>query len=143
FYSVAQHSVILSDHFFAGWQYRLVALLHDASEAYLTDIPRPLKQLDEFKFYREAEWQLQVMIYEKFCGPGWQPIAAEVEKWDRQMITHEAKSLMVPIHPDFQLPEVTVPLLEIEPQIPSVAKSTFLHRFNNLTSRRMEKVASL
>ena len=64
YYSVAEHSVRLSDWVWSGWsgspnrrnlaQY---ALLHDASEAYLSDVPRPLKNLPEFEFYRLAEWR--------------------------------------------------------------------------------------
>lgn len=53
FYSVAEHSVWVS--YLAPGPYMADALIHDASEAYLQDIPSPLKQLPEFTFYREAE----------------------------------------------------------------------------------------
>jgi len=44
----------------------LKGLLHDASEAYLVDLPRPLKYLPGFEKYRDIEANLQGMIYRKF-----------------------------------------------------------------------------
>ena len=64
FYSVAQHSVEVATRLPPELQ--AAALLHDASEAYLTDLPRPIKQRPEFKFYREAEERLQRVIYQRF-----------------------------------------------------------------------------
>lgn len=63
-YSIAEHSLLVSS--IVPAEFKLQALLHDASEAYLADLPRPLKHLAEFKFYRDAEARLQSMIYEKF-----------------------------------------------------------------------------
>jgi 5'-deoxynucleotidase YfbR-like HD superfamily hydrolase len=47
FFSVAEHSLLTAD--LVPEPYKLYALLHDAGEAYITDIPRPLKKLvDEY-----------------------------------------------------------------------------------------------
>jgi 5'-deoxynucleotidase YfbR-like HD superfamily hydrolase len=44
-----------------------LALLHDASEAYLVDLPHPLKHRSELgRLYAEAEDRLQVAICERF-----------------------------------------------------------------------------
>ena len=67
FYSVAQHSLDCAAMAQAeGRSSRevLACLLHDASEAYLSDITRPVKGcLPE---YRRIEQVLQEMIYEKY-----------------------------------------------------------------------------
>ncbi|PPQ17945.1 phosphohydrolase [Bradyrhizobium sp. AC87j1] len=51
FYSVAEHCVLLSRA--APRPHKMWALLHDASEAYLVDVPRPLKPF--LDGYGEAE----------------------------------------------------------------------------------------
>lgn len=67
FYSVAQHSINCAQE--AGirglsGRIQLACLLHDASEAYISDITRPVKYyLDE---YRKIEYKLQQVIYSKF-----------------------------------------------------------------------------
>src|SRR5665811_1025646 len=49
FYSVAQHSLNCS-YLIDNPKLKLTALLHDASEAYLLDIPRPIKNnLNNYK----------------------------------------------------------------------------------------------
>jgi len=67
FYSVAQHSINCAQEARArGWSDRiqLACLLHDASEAYISDVTRPVKcYLDE---YRKIEHKLQQVIYAKF-----------------------------------------------------------------------------
>ena len=50
----------------------LAALLHDATECYMSDVPRPMKQL--MPIYRQTEARLLDVIYEKFLG---QPLTAE------------------------------------------------------------------
>jgi 5'-deoxynucleotidase YfbR-like HD superfamily hydrolase len=71
FYSVAQHAVLVSGQVDGSYRDKLKALLHDASEAYLADIPAPIKGLEAFREYRKAEKVLQDMIFEKFgLDPG-------------------------------------------------------------------------
>lgn len=69
FYSVAQHSIACGREALArGYSDRVVlaCLLHDASEAYLSDITRPVK--GELPGYRKIEKTLQEAIYQKFLG---------------------------------------------------------------------------
>ena len=67
FYSVAQHTVNCCIEARArGYSRRvqLACLLHDASECYLSDITRPVKQ--QLPAYREFEARLQSMIFEVY-----------------------------------------------------------------------------
>lgn len=67
FYSVAQHSINCMKEAKArrlSPRVQLACLIHDASEAYISDITRPVKShLEE---YRKIERKLQAVIFEKF-----------------------------------------------------------------------------
>ena len=70
FYSVGQHSVnCMNEAKARGYSKRvqLGCLLHDASEAYLSDITRPVKPF--LQNYMEIEAQLQTKIYRKWLLP--------------------------------------------------------------------------
>ena len=79
FYSVCQHSVACAEEAAArGCSVRVqkLCLLHDASEAYLADLTRPVKaQLPQYESY---EAKLQGLIYETFAGGA--PTADEQEQ---------------------------------------------------------------
>ena len=60
--TVAQHSLMVSEN--VPPAYALPALLHDASEYLLSDLPTPLKEL--CTDYRRVEERLQTAIYQKF-----------------------------------------------------------------------------
>lgn len=69
FFSVGQHSIQCCKEAMARNyvpQVALACLLHDASEAYISDITRPVKK--NMTMYLQIEEQLQNMIYEKFLG---------------------------------------------------------------------------
>ena len=69
FYSVGAHCLNCYDEAVARREtprIRMACLLHDASEAYLSDITRPVKK--NLERYMEIEEKLQNMIYEKFVG---------------------------------------------------------------------------
>ena len=70
FYSVAQHSVFCMREAEArGYSPRvqLMCLLHDASEAYISDIIRPVKRI--LSGYSEIENNLLSAIFEKYLSP--------------------------------------------------------------------------
>lgn len=65
FYSVAEHSILVS--LLVPDEHRLTALLHDATEAYIGDMIRPLKsQIPQFS---EIENNLWSAIAERFSLP--------------------------------------------------------------------------
>ena len=79
FYSVAQHSIACGKEAIArGYSPRLVlaCLVHDGSEAYLSDITRPVKT--QLPKYREIEKKLQDAVYRRFLGSV--PTPEEFEK---------------------------------------------------------------
>jgi hypothetical protein len=82
-YSVAEHSILVARHLPLGL--RLEALLHDAAEAYLADLPGPLKSaLPE---YSAVETNVAAVIAHKFRLS--HPIPPEVKAADRALLKHE------------------------------------------------------
>jgi uncharacterized protein len=94
FYSVAEHSLNCS-YITEQPELKLAALLHDASEAYLMDIPKPIK--GGLTNYKEIEDRLMIVIADKF---GFQyPLHTEIKKVDEQMLQLEWDCLMLRTHP--------------------------------------------
>ena len=85
--SVAQHSCLVSDY--VSVENKLWGLLHDASEAYLSDLARPVKIQDEMCFYREAEDKLMEAICERFNLD--LPIPEEVKEADDILLHTEIR----------------------------------------------------
>jgi hypothetical protein len=85
FYSVAQHCVMVSN--LVEPENALAGLLHDASEAYLSDISRPVKYSEALEGYREVEARLERVINEKFGVP--YPMTEDVKRADDMMLVAE------------------------------------------------------
>ena len=90
FYSVAEHSVRVSQLCPPGQE--LAGLLHDAAEAYLADIPRPVKWGPGMEAYRRTETALQAAINHRFGLPGAIPKAVRAS--DDLLLATEARDLM-------------------------------------------------
>lgn len=135
FYSVAQHSVLVSEQLpDTGDRLSLWGLLHDASEAYLGDMVRPLKEQPGMKAYREAEERVQRAVAERF-GLSW-PIPREIALADEQLLITEARDLMgdpewARVMAARKAPLVTLPF-EIIPLGPEQARCAFIERFAEL-----------
>src|SRR5690348_16971168 len=71
FYSVAQHSVIVSrlvEERGGGAEDAFAALMHDATEAYLGDMPHPIKHRSPLgAAFRAAEDHLEAAIRDRFA----------------------------------------------------------------------------
>lgn len=136
FYSVAQHSVLVATHALTLWRpshggtpegAALWGLLHDASEAYLVDIPQPLKLLPEMAGYRTLERRMMAAICDAFGIPREMPPA--VAEADEVLLATEARDLMPPAAvAEWGL--TTEPALwHIDPAGPATAKASFLVLF--------------
>jgi hypothetical protein len=88
FYSVAEHSVLLSRH--VAPEHKLWALLHDASEAYLVDVPRPLKPF--LTGYREAEDKIMRAVCLHFGLP--LDVPPQIKADDTSLLMDEARQNM-------------------------------------------------
>lgn len=93
FYSVAEHSLLVAAQFADSGdkQLMLAALLHDASEAYLSDIASPIKQF--LPEYTKMEEKLQTAIYNKF-NIDYNKYADKVKQADIQQLYNEAHYLL-------------------------------------------------
>lgn len=88
FYSVAEHSLNVAR--LVPNEFKLTALLHDASEAYLTDVPSPVKVL--LPDYNRLESVVQEAIANKF-GLVY-PFPIEIHEADRACLIAEARSML-------------------------------------------------
>jgi uncharacterized protein len=87
-YSVAQHSVLVAK----DAEHKLEALLHDAAEAYLGDIIRPLKKDHGLTRYREAESRVHAVICRRFGALIQTP--ADVAREDLRALATERRDVM-------------------------------------------------
>lgn len=88
FYSVAEHSVRVAR--LVEPEYRLAALLHDASEAYLSDISAPIKPF--LPDYVALEKRIEKAIAYRFSLP--YSMHPSIKEADRVMLHTEAKFFM-------------------------------------------------
>jgi 5'-deoxynucleotidase YfbR-like HD superfamily hydrolase len=137
FYSVAQHSVIVSDLLAetgAPVDEVLAALLHDASEAYLGDLPHPIKHRSELGArFKAAEQELEAIIAQRFDLP---EASATIKPIDRALLATERRTFS---RVAWEWPELdgVEPLdLEIEPWEPPRAAREFLDRYERLQRSR-------
>lgn len=110
FFSVARHCICCAREAMAQGGAReviLACLLHDASEAYMTDVPKPIKDnlIPQYRTYEDA---LLGVIYEKFVGRALtDEELAQVALIDRLLLQYDLKYLL---NMDVELPEIHIPL---------------------------------
>lgn len=87
YYSVAEHCVLLAQ--FVPKPLKPWALMHDASEAYLVDVPRPVKA--DLTGYRALEEGVMLAVAARF-GLEW-PMPAALHEFDDRIIGDERVNL--------------------------------------------------
>lgn len=140
FYSVAQHSVMVEEALYLntlGLMTRMHGLLHDAAEAYMGDVTRPIKAVIESLapgIIKGINDKIEAAILDRFDLP---PIHNHkaIKHADNIVLATEARDVMSKVKVDrgswgHDLPE---PLhMEIYPEYPDVAKANFLSQFHYL-----------
>ncbi len=130
FYSVAEHCILVSQ--LVPEEHALAALLHDASEAYVNDMPAPMKRRPELALYLEVELGVQRAVYYAFDVPF--PYPDCVKEVDYNICAAEAKKLFKDV-PDWAL-ERDAPNVKFMFYPPDEARKAFLARFNELMKGR-------
>lgn len=146
YYSVAEHSVRVA--LLLPRELRLAGLLHDAAEAYLGDVARPLKHSFEMTPYRCAERRLEAAIASRFnldLVPLIEPdglislqVPVAVKNADAAMLWRETLALMPKLGcwKKWKSYSDLFPVPDILPWgwSPDAAEAVFLQHFQELTS---------
>jgi hypothetical protein len=147
FYSVAEHSFHVSKVIEAKWTGRwmptpapvlvasLAGLLHDASEAYLVDMPRPVKM--QLPDYWKLEDKNMAAIAEKFGLPPMFHHWTHVKKVDCALLADERRQIMTETGVADREWGITEPATGTKVRCwkPATAKRKFLKRFHDLVYR--------
>jgi len=140
-YSVAQHSVLMHDALVSAGYGRdicLWALLHDATEAYLCDVARPVKRhLPDYVAYEDRLMKCIADLY----GLSW-PMPDIIKQMDLVMLATERHQLMPgPVLPWQNLDDVQPIPVAIEEWAWLHAKNRFLRAFTNYWPLPTQKAA--
>lgn len=123
FYSVAQHSVLLS--LIVPPDDALAGLLHDAAEAFIGDVSKPLKLL--LPDYRRLEQRIESAVLGRF---GISALPVSVKHADVVMLRTEQRDLMGADNHRWWATDGVQPLAgSIAPVGPEQARTLFLDRY--------------
>lgn len=126
FYSVAEHCIHVS--LYTSEENALWGLLHDATEAYLIDMPRPLRPV--LNGYKQIEERLCRCIAVKFDLP-W-PMPEEIKEIDTRILHDESNQVMSKkpkAWPQLIYPPLGIEIVGMEHQ---EATAKFLERYEQL-----------
>lgn len=142
-YSVAQHSVLVSklcDRRDAKW-----GLLHDAAEAFVCDVARPLKDTSAMAAYREIEDRNMLAVCSRFGLHEDEPESVYVADKETALAI-EARAMMQPLDPGWAMwiNGVDVPPhVKIERLTPAEARYTFMQRWHEVCAMECASVPSI
>lgn len=127
FYSVAQHSVLVSE--IVKNEQALAALFHDAPESYIGDIIEPVKK--DLKGINSIENKILNVILEHFNIKNYNK--EEIHKADKILLVTEMRDLMTSPPETWRESNIYAPLPKrIIPLSPKRAERLFLKRYDEL-----------
>lgn len=136
FYSVAEHCVHMS--FVVPEEDALWALLHDATEAYVGDMVRPLKK--HIPIFSEIEDRIMLAVCEKFhLNQNFMPDS--VKEADNRIIENERLALLKDPPYPWTVHGDPYPEIEIEAWAPAVAEFNYYTRLQELLLDRDRREA--
>lgn len=134
FYSVAQHSVLVSEQ----CKHPFLGLMHDAPEAYTGDMVRPLKQIltpdSPYKVIDDIIWKAMLAKWSKLAATGEE--MEDCKTVDMRMLVTESYDLLQNgPHADWDINQTNFPRYDftITPWHPEEAMQRFLLRYQQLS----------
>lgn len=134
FYSVAQHCCMVSDWMPTD---KLHGLMHDASEAYLGDMVRPVKHSNGMSQYRASENHLEMLIFAAFDIDVHPESAVLVKEYDNRVLFTEKKFLLTHDGLVWSSPVEPLPVAYLTAWTPERAEDEFLERYYSLQRARI------
>lgn len=142
FYSVAEHCCLLADYVLrlgngsgvqpSGWrQDARTALLHDAAEAYLPDLARPLKH--RMPEWRAADAQLEAVVMPALGGE--HPLPAWMKLLDARILRDERPAVMRETGESWQIEDLEPLGVWVRGIPPHEAERWFLDLYSELREK--------
>lgn len=132
FYSVGQHSINCANEALARkWPEKVVlgCLLHDASEAYISDIIRPVKR--HLTNYLEIEEMILNVVFQKFGLLDLsEPEKLQIRQIDNEILENELNVLFNHAQADFAPALMSTP--DFEPENAEDIERSFIRLFHQL-----------
>lgn len=152
FYSVAEHCTHVSR--LVPADLALAGLLHDAAEAYVSDIPTPMKRLTEIVWQEGGPGELRALkasalerrilrvVFPCFgLSPRLEESEMDINRADLAMLMAEKAQLLGPEPASWCIDSPPADV-KVECWPPELAERRFLSRFHELTAGRWEREAA-
>lgn len=126
FYSVAEHCVLMSRQCADPYD-KLWCLLHDASEAYIGDMVRPLKRM--IPQFQDIEHKIDRIIFQRFGLFG--NIPTHIKTLDNRMLMTEAEVIMLAPPKTWAVKAEVLEHVSLKFWSPEIAKEQYLEEFRS------------